>query len=578
MIVDSNVFHGFTALVKQAIAQAGYPECSPVIELPRDENHGNWTTPVAMMIAKSQSMAPRVVAEKIIPFLARHDDILKADVAGPGFINVTMKPAFWQAQIAKILNAGLSYGESNLGGNIGVNIEYCSANPTGPMHTAHARGTCLGDALANLLSKVGYKVTREYYINDAGNQIDVLARSTFLRYREALGQDIGEIPAGLYPGEYLKDVAQSLVARDGDRWLSADEAERTAAIKDFAMNFLLDKIKQDLADLHVAMDVFTSEKKLRESGAVEACLHMMTEQGLVYRGVLEPPKGKAAPEDWEPKEQTLFRATEFGDDIDRVLVKADGGYAYRLPDIAYHLDKFKRSGPIMITVVGADHSGWVKSILAAVAAVTDRKAQFSVKMVAMVNTLDNGKPVRMSKRAGTFVTLNDIVERVGGDVMRFVMLSRSPDQVIDFDFAKVVEQSKENPVFYVQYAHARCYSVMRQAKESDFDLSHLESADTSLLNDDDELRLIRKIAGWGRLIEQAAQAQEPHRIVYYLQDVAATFHALWNKGSECTTLRFIREDAPAVSLARLAMVKAVATTIASGLKVLGIEAVKEMRS
>ncbi len=571
---SGNVFREFGAWVDAAVVAAGGPSGVPGIELPREESHGDWTTNVAMVLAKTLGQPPRAIAEKLIPALVARPEVARAEVAGPGFINVTMTPAFWQAQIPVILRDGVHYGDSTLGGGVSVNVEFCSANPTGPMHTAHARGTCLGDALATLLAKVGYKVTREFYCNDAGNQVDILARSTHLRYREALGEAVGEIPKGLYPGDYLKDVAQALVARDGDKWRHVDESVWLEPLKLFATDFLLGCIKKDLLDLNVKMDVFTSEKAMRASGLVEECLDVLKQRDLVYRGVLEPPKGKPVPEDWEPKEQTLFRATAFGDETDRVLVKADGGYAYRMPDIAYHYDKFRRSGPVLITVVGADHAGWVKSIKAAVAAVTDRQAQFSVKMVAMVNTFDNGVPVRMSKRAGTFVTLNDLVERVGGSVMRFVMLSRSPEQMIDFDFTKVVEQSKDNPVFYVQYAHARCHSVLRQAQAQG-----IESAgyDPALLNDVDELRLIRKLAGWPRLVEQAAIAQEPHRIAYYLQEVAALFHGLWNKGSEQATLRFIREEAPDVTRARLALVAATATVIASGLNVLGVEPLKEMR-
>ena len=573
-----NVFRDFGQWVESAVAAAGLPASVFAIELPREESHGDWTTNVAMTLAKPVGQPPRTIAEKITAQLASlpdiAPDIAKVDVAGAGFINVTMKPAFWQKQIADILKTGVAYGDSTLGGGVSVNIEFCSANPTGPMHTAHARGTCLGDSMANLLGKVGYRVTREYYVNDAGNQVDILARSTHLRYREALGENIGEIPKGLYPGEYLKEVAAALVARDGTKWQGREEAEWLEPIKLFATDFLLACIKRDLADLKVNMDVFTSEKKLRDSGAVEDCLKLLQDKGLVYQGILEAPKGKPV-DDWEPVEQTLFRATDFGDDTDRVLVKADGGYAYRMPDIAYHLDKYRRSGPVLITVVGADHAGWVKSIKAAVAAVTDRQAQFSVKMVAMVNTFDNGTPVRMSKRAGTFVTLNDLVERVGGDVMRFVMLSRSPEQIIDFDFAKVVEQSKDNPVFYVQYAHARCYSVLRQAATQGIVPS--EAYDPALLQDEDELRLIRKLATWPRLVEQAAQAQEPHRVAYYLQELAATFHGLWNKGSENPALKFVRENAPAETQARLALVRATATVLASGLSVLGVEPVREMR-
>jgi arginyl-tRNA synthetase len=571
--VSANVFRNFSDQVKAAVAALGLPEVPFAVELPRETAHGDWTTNIAMVLTKQAGKPPRVLAEQILPLLAAHADIEKVEIAGPGFINVTMKTAFWQQQLASVLEAGTHFGDSALGGNVGINIEFCSANPTGPMHTAHARGTCLGDALANLLGKVGYKVTREYYINDAGNQVDILGRSTHLRYREALGEGIGEIPKGLYPGDYLKDVAQALVARDGDKWLKVPEAEWLPPLKAFAMEQLLTAIKRDLQSLHVTMDVYTSEKAIRDSGKVDVAYKLLKDRDLIYTGILEKPKGRDIP-DWEPVELELFRATNFGDDTDRPVRRADGSYTYLMPDIAYHYDKFVRSGPMLVTVVGADHGGWAKPIKAAVAAVTDGKAQFSIKMVAMVNTLDNGEPVRMSKRAGTFVTLNDIVERVGGDVMRFVMLTRRPEEVIDFDFTKVVEQSKDNPVFYVQYAHARCRSVLRQASAQGLlpDVSKLAE-----LTDSDELGLIKKLLSWPRLVEQAAIAQEPHRIAYYLQETAAGLHGLWNKGSEDATLRFIRADAPAATAARLALVAAVATVIASGLAVLGVTPVEEMR-
>jgi len=568
-----NVFRDFLSAVEKACGALGLPQARLAVELPRDPTHGDWTTNAAMVLAKQVGSAPRALAEKIAPQLNQIEGVAKVEIAGPGFINVTMQPEFWQAQVPAILTAGTAFGDSDIGGNVGFNVEYCSANPTGPMHTAHARGTCLGDALSNLLAKVGYKVTREYYVNDAGVQVEVLARSTYLRYREALGEAIGEIPKGLYPGEYLKAVAQALVERDGDKWLSAAEEQWLPEIKAFAMNMMLAAIKQDLSDLHVKMDVFTSEKAIRDSGKVDEAYARLRGKDLIYTGLLEKPKGKEIP-DWEPTELELFRATNFGDETDRPVRRKDGTYTYLMPDIAYHYDKFVRSGPMMVTVVGADHGGWVRPIKAATAAMTDGKANFNVKMVAMVNTFDNGVPVRMSKRAGTFITLNDLVERVGGDVMRFVMLSRRPEEVIDFDFAKVVEQSKDNPVFYVQYAHARCYSVMRQAQAVNLSAN---PAHSHLLTDVDELGLVKKLAEWPRLVEQAAAAQEPHRVAYYLHELAATFHSLWNKGSDNASLRFVREDAAELTGARLALVQAVATVIASGLQVLGVEPVKEMR-
>lgn len=570
--MTNNVFRDFLTAVEAATAALNPQGARLAVELPRDPSHGDWTTNAAMVLAKPLGQPPRAVAEQIVPKLKALPDVEAVEVAGPGFINVRMSAAFWQRQIETIIKTGTAYGTSDMGGQLGCNIEYVSANPTGPMHVAHARNACFGDALANLLVKAGYKVTREFYINDAGNQVDILARSTHLRYREALGETV-TIPEGMYPGEYLKDVGAAMAKRDGDKWLNKPEAEWLAEFKKFATGFLIDEIKADLANIGVNMDVYTSERALRESGAVEKCLKVLEERGLVYRGVLEPPKGKPV-EDWEPKEQTLFRSTQFGDDVDRPLVKADGNYTYFAPDVAYHLDKYQRSGPMMITVVGADHAGWVKRIKAAVAAVSEGKAQFSVKLYALVNTFDNGVPVRMSKRAGTFVTLADVVERVGKDVLRFVMLTRDPQQMIDFDFVKVVEQSKDNPVFYVQYAHARCYSVARQAAAVGLDSV---GADVNLLTDPHELGVVKKLAEWPRLVEQAATAQEPHRVAYYLQELAASFHGLWNQGNDNASLRFVREDAPAETKARLALVSAVATVIASGLQVLGVEPMKEMR-
>lgn len=568
----SNVFREFLTSVEAAAAPLNPQGQRLAVELPRDPAHGDWTTNAAMVLAKAAGKPPRAIAEELLPKLKALPHVAAAEIAGPGFINVTMTPAFWQKQIEVISAAGTPYGDSDIGGQVGTNIEYVSANPTGPMHVGHARNACFGDALANLLVKAGFKTTREFYINDAGNQVDILARSTHLRYREAQGETV-TIPEGMYPGEYLKDVGEAIFKRDGAKWLNREEAEWLPTFKQFATEFLIAEIKDDLANIGVKMDVYTSERELRESGAVEKCMKLLEGKGLIYRGILEPPKGKVL-DDWEPQEQTLFRSTQFGDDVDRPLIKADGNYTYFAPDVAYHLDKYQRSGPNMVTVVGDGHQGWVKRIKAAVAAVSDGKAQFAVKMYALVKTFDNGEPVKMSKRAGTFVTLRDVVERVGKDVLRFVMVARRPEEIIDFDFAKVVEQSKDNPVFYVQYAHARCHSVRKQALAVGIDSA---GADLSLLADADELTQIKKLAEWPRLVEQAAIAQEPHRVAYYVQEVAAGFHGLWNKGNDNASLRFVREDAPAVTKARLALVAATATVIASGLKVLGVEPVEELR-
>lgn len=567
-----NVFREFLNAVESLCAPYNPAGTRLAVELPRDPSHGDWTTNAAMVLAKGIGKPPRALAEELVPGLQALPEVIKVEIAGPGFINVTMSPAFWQRQLPVIAAAGVAYGDSDMGGQVSTNIEYVSANPTGPMHVGHARNACFGDALANLLAKAGFKVTREFYTNDAGNQVDVLARSAYLRYREAQGESVA-IAEGMYPGEYLKDVGQALFKRDGAKWTNAPESEWLPVVKQFAMDAMMVEIKDDLAQLGVMMDVYSSEKALRESGAVEKCLKLLEGKGLIYRGVLEPPKGKVL-EDWEPVEQTLFRSTQFGDDADRPLVKGNGDYTYFAPDVAYHLDKYTRSGPNMVTVVGDGHQGWVKRIKAAVAAVSDGKAQFAVKMYALVKTFDNGVPVKMSKRAGTFVTLRDVVDRVGKDVLRFVMVMRRPEEIIDFDFVKVTEQTKDNPVFYVQYAHARCKSVARQAAAAGIESGQ---TDLALLADLDELTLIKKLAEWPRLVEQAAFAQEPHRVAFYLQEVAAGFHGLWNKGNDNASLRFVREDDPAATRARLVLVGAVATVIASGLKVLGVEPVEEMR-
>ena len=474
-----------------------------------------------------------------------------------------------------VLAAGPAYGDSALGGGLPVNVEYVSANPTGPLHAAHGRGAVFGDALAALLAKAGYAVTREYYINDAGAQVDVLGRSAYLRYREALGEAIGEIPAGLYPGEYLKDVGEALARRDGDRWLAADEADWLPAVRGFAIAEILETIKADLELLGVRMDVYTSERGLVASGAVDTALASLEERGLIYVGVLEPPKGKK-PEDWEPRPQTLFAATRFGDDVDRPLKKSDGSNTYFANDIAYHHDKFRRGFASQIDVWGADHGGYIKRMQAATTAVTDGKAALDVKICQLVHLLQDGKPVKMSKRAGTFVTLSDVIGEVGKDVVRFIMLTRRNDQTLDFDFAKVTEQSKDNPVFYVQYAHARCRSVLRHA--GDPKPAELANADLSRLEAPEEMALVRRMATWPRQVESAAEAHEPHRVAFYLYDLASDFHALWNRGKDDTTLRFLVDGDEALTRARLAMVSAVATVIASGLAVMGVEPVEEMRS
>jgi arginyl-tRNA synthetase len=526
-------------------------------------------------------MKPRDIAVLFADALRSRAEVDAAEVAGPGFVNLRVKPAFWYARIPDILRAGAAYGDAATGQGAAVNVEYVSANPTGPMHIGHARGAVVGDALANLLAKVGYKVTREYYINDAGAQVDVLARSAYLRYREALGERIGAIPDGYYPGDYLKEVGAALATRDGARWREAPETEWLEPVRDFAIAAMLAEIKDDLAALGVKHDVFSSERALIASGAIEQVVGALAARDLVYTGVLEPPKGKPPIEDWEPRPQLLFRSTKFSDDVDRPLKKSDGSWTYFAPDIAYHFNKFTRGFKHLIDVWGADHKGYVKRMQAAVEAVTEAQATLDVRLCNLVNLMDKGAPVKMSKRAGTFVTLRDVVDQVGKDVVRFIMLTRSSDAPLDFDLAKVTEQSKDNPVFYVQYAHARGASVFRNVREAfpdmPLDNESLARADLGLLADSDELQLIKTLAGWPRVVEAAAEAHEPHRVAYYLAEVAAQFHGLWTRGNDDERLRFIRPGEPGLTRARLALVRAMQTVIASGLGVMGVTPVEELR-
>jgi arginyl-tRNA synthetase len=567
-------------LARAGVLPAGLDTSRIAVEPPRDPAHGDISTNAAMVLAKPAGMAPRALAEKLVERLKRRPEVIAAAPAGPGFINLRLADAFWHDRLAEIVRAGPAYGDARLGAGKPVNVEYVSANPTGPMHVGHGRGAVVGDALAALLEKVGFAVTREYYINDAGAQVDVLARSAYLRYREALGESIGAIPEGLYPGDYLKETGRALAARDGRKWLGAAEEAWLPAVRDFAISEMLALIRGDLAALGVRHDVFTSERAIVAAGAIERALETLEEQGLVYVGTLEPPKGKL-PDDWEARPQTLFRSTQFGDDVDRPLKKSDGSWTYFAADIAYHLDKYRRGFADMIDVWGADHGGYVKRVAAAVTALSGGQAALDVKLCQLVNLFDKGAPVRMSKRAGTFVTLREVVDEVGKDVFRFVMLTRRNDQALDFDYAKVVEQSKDNPVFYVQYAHARARSVLRHAAEQ-FSAAQLRpeslaAAPLQRLTDPAELALIRHLASWPRLVESAAETHEPHRIAFYLQELAAAFHGLWNKGKDDSGLRFIMSDAPELTMARLTLVQAVAFVVASGLKVFGVEPVEEMR-
>ena len=557
------------------------------VEPPRDPAYGDLATNAAMVLARTLKEDPMALAERIAAALAGRELVtgdyrgsgFTAAAARPGFINVKLAPEVWRAQLRAILRAGSAFGDSQMGDGERVNVEFVSANPTGPMHVAHGRGAVVGDALAGLLSKAGFRVAREYYINDAGAQVDILARSTHLRYREALGEVVGPIPEGFYPGDYLIETGRALAERDGRQWLDRPEAERLRPVREFAVAQMMALIRADLALLGVSHDVFVSERELVEEGIVAECLAELEQRGLIYVGVLEAPKGKL-PDDWEPRAQTLFRATRFGDDVDRPLKKSDGSWTYFAADIAYHRDKYRRGFSNLIDVWGADHGGYVKRLQAAVRGVTDGAASLDVKLCQLVRLFDKGSLVRMSKRAGTFVTLREVIEEVGKDVFRFIMLTRRNDQALDFDFAKVTEQSKDNPIFYVQYAHARATSVMRHASEQfpgdDLSDRALARAPLDPLSDPAELALIRELAGWPRVVESAAEAHEPHRIAFYLQDVAGSFHALWNKGKDEAALRFIIAADPSLTRARLALVRGLAIVIASGLAVIGIEPVEEM--
>ena len=562
-------------LAQEGKVPAGLDLSRVVAEPPREEGHGHVAVNTAMVLSKAAGLKPRDLAQALQPIYAAAPHVVGVEIAGPGFINIRLADAFWYAQLAEILKAGTSWGDSQVGKGTKINIEYVSANPTGPMHIGHARGAVFGDALAALLEKAGYDVTREYYINDAGAQVDVLARSSHLRYREALGEDIGAIPEGLYPGEYLKDVGEFLAARDGVKWRDLDESQWLPVFRDVSVERMMAMISQDLKALGVTHAVFTSERELVESGKVDAALATLAGEGLIYDGVLEPPKGML-PDDWEPRPQTLFRATQFGDDVDRPLKKSDGSWTYFASDIAYHYNKFQRGFTTLIDVWGADHGGYVKRMQASVKAVTSGGAHLDVRLCQMVNLLKGGQPFRMSKRAGTFVTLRDLVDAVGKDVVRFIMLTRKNDAHLDFDLDKVLEQSRDNPVFYVQYAHARIHSVLRHAVEllNGIDLATVPA---DRLTDPSEIALIRMLAGWPRLVESAAEANEPHRVAFYLYDLAGAFHALWNKGKDQVNLRFLVDGDPGLSLARLALIRAVALVIASGLAVFGVEPVEELR-
>ena len=567
-------------LVSDGILPGSIDTSRIAVEPPREASHGDVTTNAAMLLAKPASMKPRDIAEPLAERLKALEFVVETEIAGPGFINLTLDKSFWADRLKEVLEAQVTYGTSAIGANVPINVEYVSANPTGPLHVGHGRGAVFGDALASLLEKAGFAVTREYYINDAGTQIETLARSLHLRYRQALGEEIGDIPEGFYPGEYLIPAGQKLADVEGDKWKNAPEDQWLEPISIFAISAMMDLIREDLAVLGIEQSVFTSERELVANGGVEKALGELEDRGLIYEGVLEPPKGRK-PDDWEPREQTLFKSSDFGDDMDRPVKKSDGSWTYFATDIAYHEDKHRRGFNTMIDIWGADHGGYVKRMTSAVKALTKGQGELDVKLCQMVNLMDNGVAVKMSKRAGTFVTLREVIDNVGKDVVRFIMLTRKNDAQLDFDLARVTEQSRDNPVFYVQYAHARIHSVLRHSAEiftpDELSAEALAGAALERLQGSSELSLIKLMASWPRMVEGAALAHEPHRIAFYLGDLATEFHSLWNKGKDDASLRFILEKDRELTLSRLALIKGVAFVIASGLQIIGVVPVEEMR-
>ena len=571
-----NLFTDYTAVLKAALAEltdagtlpTGLSHANVTVEPPRDASHGDLATNAAMVLAKPAGMNPRALAEALVAALRTKPGIAAAEVAGPGFINLKLADSVWHAQINAMLGAGSDYGRSTVGQAKRINVEYVSANPTGPMHMGHCRGAVVGDALAGLLEYAGWDVTKEYYINDAGGQVDTLARSAHLRYREALGETI-EIPEGFYPGDYLVPVGAALAAEFGDTHVNAPEADWLALFRTRTVALMMERIRADLALLGIEQSVFFSEASLGTK--VQDALDTLKSRGLIYEGVLEKPKGDAA-DDWEARPQTLFRSTDFGDDQDRAMQKSNGNWTYFAGDVAYHWDKLTRGYDALVNIFGADHAGYVKRMTAAVKALSDGRVPLDIKIVNLVKLLRAGEPVKMSKRAGTFVTLGEVVEEVGKDVVRFVMLTKRPESMMDFDFAKVVEQSRDNPVFYVQYAHARIASLGRKVLEAGV---ALPEPDLTLL-DADELNVVKMAANFPRIVEQAADAREPHRIAFYLGDLAAAFHSQWNAGNDDATRRFVLADRPDLTAARLAMARAVGQVIRNGLAVIGVAAAEEL--
>ena len=580
-----NLFAEIRSLVidslQQMQAQGDLPDGlsfdAVTVEPPRDAAHGDMATNAAMVLAKPSSCKPRDIAQRLATLLSADPRLASVEVAGPGFLNLRLASTLWADVLRAILADPSGYGRATVGAGIKVNVEYVSANPTGPLHVGHTRGAVFGDALASMLDFAGYDVTREYYINDGGAQVDVLARSVYLRYLEAHGQEVA-FEDGTYPGDYLIAVGQALKEKVGDSYLGKGEQVWLEDVREFSTLAMMELIREDLLALGVKMDVFYSEKSLYGTGLIEAAIEDLKSKGLIYQGVLEPPKGKK-PEDWEPREQTLFRSTDHGDDVDRPVQKSDGSWTYFAPDIAYHYDKVQRGFDQLIDVFGADHGGYVKRMKAAVSALSYDKTSLDIKLTQLVKLFKNGEPFKMSKRAGTFVTLRDLVDQVGADATRFVMLTRKNDAPLDFDFDKVMEQTKENPVFYVQYAHARICSVMRKAQLAGVAVEDavLQATDLAGLTDAAELTLAAKLAEFPRLIEIAARSNEPHRIAFYLYDLASEFHALWNKGNEQPELRFLQEGNLATSQAKIALIRATAVVISNGLGILGVQPAQEMR-
>ncbi|MBQ66943.1 MAG: arginine--tRNA ligase [Marinovum sp.] len=580
-----NLFSEIRALVLAALEKmtadgelpTGLSFDAVAVEPPRDPLHGDMATNAAMVLAKPSGRKPREIADVLAAALRQDMRITAADVAGPGFLNLRLAPEVWQSLVKDVLEHGQSFGRSSVGAGQRVNVEYVSANPTGPLHVGHTRGAVFGDALASLLDYAGYAVTREYYINDGGAQVDVLARSVYLRYLEAHGREVA-FEDGTYPGDYLIPVGQALKDKVGAEFIDKGEQFWLADVREFASTAMMEMIREDLALLGVKMDYFFSEKSLYGTGRIESTIDKLRAKGLIYEGVLEPPKGKK-PEDWEPREQALFKSTDHGDDVDRPVMKSDGSWTYFAPDIAYHSDKVDRGFDLLIDILGADHGGYVKRMKAAVSALSDGRVPLEVKLTQLVRLYKDGEPFKMSKRAGTFVTLRDVIDQVGADVTRFVMLTRKNDAPLDFDFDKVLEQSRENPVFYVQYAHARVCSVLRRASEAGItvDDTTLKVADLRLLSHPSELNVAKKLAEWPRLIEIAARTNEPHRVAFFLYELASELHALWNKGNDEPSLRFVQEDDPGTSQAKIALARAVSVVISAGLAILGVTPAEEMR-